>query len=277
MYIFKKQKDVETFLSTQSSSIGFVPTMGALHPGHISLVEKAKLENVITGCSIFINPTQFNDLADYQKYPVTLENDVRLLIEAQCDFLFLASLEEMYPGGTSVKYEFDLGPLNTVLEGKYRPGHFDGVCYIVDRLLNIISPARLYVGEKDFQQCMVIKKLLALKTSKVQLVTCPTLREENGLAMSSRNMRLDDTQRIIADQLFKSLTYIMENQHEYPFEVLQNRVIKDLEEKGFIPGYISLADADNFELLDDFDRNRNMVVLIAAVLGDVRLIDNLRM
>ena len=197
MILFKKANDLRKWLDAQHKNgkrIGFVPTMGALHPGHISLIKKSKTENPVTVCSIFINPSQFNDPADFKKYPVTIETDIDMLEEADCDALFLPGSEEIYPDGYSNSKLYDIGYLETVLEGKYRPGHFQGVCMVVDRLLDIVQPDQLFLGQKDYQQCMVIKRLLILKgqTDKIGLSICPTLREADGLAMSSRNLRLSE-------------------------------------------------------------------------------------
>src|SRR5690349_12723387 len=202
MILFKKTADLRNWLETQRSNakmIGFVPTMGALHAGHISLIRSALIDNDIVVCSIFVNPTQFNDPKDFEKYPITLEKDIDMLEEAGCAVLFLPSVHEMYPEGTetSKSKTYQLGTIEKILEGQYRPGHFQGVCNIVDRLLNKVEPDALYLGQKDYQQCMVINKLLELtsRSGKTKLVICPTLREPDGLAMSSRNMRLNETDR----------------------------------------------------------------------------------
>ena len=159
MLIFKEAAELSSYL--KNPKIGFVPTMGALHEGHISLVQRAKKENEVVVCSIFINPSQFNNADDFNKYPVTLEKDTEHLIEAQCDILFLPSVDEMYPS-SHVKKTYPLGPIENLLEGKYRPGHFQGVCEVVDRLLEIVNPYQIYLGQKDYQQCMVIKKLIQI-------------------------------------------------------------------------------------------------------------------
>lgn len=276
MYIFKTQNELKAYLKDKNS-IGFVPTMGALHEGHIALLNRAVNENEISGCSIFVNPTQFNNQTDFDKYPVTLEKDLELLSQAQCDFLFLPDVKEMYPEGLNANYNYDLGYLDSVLEGEYRPGHFMGVCVIVHKLLKAVMPHNLYMGEKDFQQCMVIKRLLEITSLPVKLNICPTLRDEDGLAKSSRNMRLSRNAREKANTIFNCLTHIKKNCQLASFEALRNECLKKLADNGFNTEYLMLADADNLELLNEFANDKKMVVLIASVLEGVRLIDNMRM
>ena len=199
MVLLKNATDLYNYLDSQRKnhiSIGFVPTMGALHEGHLSLLAKSKKENSITVCSIFINPTQFNDPLDFEKYPVTIEQDIQKLDSIDCDILFLPSVDEIYPDGLNYNIHFALGELETIWEGKYRPGHFQGVCLVVKRLLEIVQPDMLFLGQKDFQQCKVIAKLIEILNfeKKIALIICPTMREPDGLAMSSRNMRLSDKQ-----------------------------------------------------------------------------------
>lgn len=189
-------------------NIGFVPTMGALHEGHLDLVNTSSSECDITVCSIFVNPTQFNDQADFRKYPNRLESDIRMLSATGSVVLFLPSPEDIYPEGTSHLETYDLGYLETILEGKYRPGHFQGVCQVMARLLTIVQPHYLFMGQKDYQQCMVVKKLISLINVETELITCPTVREKDGLAMSSRNLRLSVEQRITAAEIFRTLQYI---------------------------------------------------------------------
>ena len=203
MIIFKRPGDLHNFLENKRSAqkkIGFAPTMGALHAGHLSLVTEAKKQNDLVVCSIFINPTQFNDPEDFKKYPVTIEKDILLYEASGCDVVFMPLVEDMYPSGTKELTRYDLGFLETVLEGKFRPGHFQGVCQVMHRLLEIVLPDNLYLGQKDYQQCMVIRKLIELigLEDKIKVNICPTLREKDGLAMSSRNARLLPDERINA-------------------------------------------------------------------------------
>ena len=204
MVICKTVSVLREYLSTVRAP-GFVPTLGALHDGHASLVRESRAAGRFTVCSIFVNPTQFNDPSDYAKYPKTLSADILLAERAGVDLLFLPSLEEIYPGGTAPVHHYDLGYLETVLEGKYRPGHFQGVCQVVERLLRIVSPGELYMGQKDYQQCMVVQRLIDTEKLPVRLVICPIRREPDGLAMSSRNMRLDPSQRAGAVALYQVL------------------------------------------------------------------------
>jgi pantoate--beta-alanine ligase len=216
MILFKKTEDLHKWLESQQKKnkpIGFVPTMGALHAGHISLIDASIEMGNITICSIFVNPTQFNDPKDFKKYPVTLEKDIYLLEKAGCNVLFLPEEKEIYPNGITRNMHYDLGYLETILEGKYRPGHFQGVCMVVYRLLNIVQPDHLYLGQKDYQQCMVITKLIELmkQEKKININICPTQREENGLAMSSRNMRLNEQGQNKSAAIYRNLVMIKEN------------------------------------------------------------------
>jgi len=275
MYIVKTILELQNLLR-QKASIGFVPTMGALHEGHISLIEKSKSENETTVCSIFINPTQFNNLTDLEKYPVTIDADIEKLITAKTDVLFLPSVEEMYPSGLKNMPIYDIGYLDTILDGKFRPGHFNGVSLIVHKLLIAVKPHKLYLGEKDFQQCLVIKRMIALQNLQVEVITCPTLRDEDGLAKSSRNTRLSAEARAKAPLIYACLVSIKDNVNSTSFQQTQQNWIQKLTENGFDTEYILLANADNLELITEFDESKKMVVLIAAFLDGVRLIDNLR-
>ncbi len=214
MILFKKAADITAHLlkiKDQKKPIGFVPTMGALHDGHISLIHASKKSDAISVSSIFVNPAQFNDAADFNNYPISIEKDIDALEKAGCDVLFLPSVSEMYPDGTKNAEKYDLGYLETVLEGKYRPGHFQGVCLVVQRLLNIIPADELYLGQKDYQQCMVIKKLIELKLLNTNIIICPTLRETDGLAMSSRNVRLSQSDRKQALKIFETFSFLKNN------------------------------------------------------------------
>jgi pantoate--beta-alanine ligase len=282
MILFKKATDLRNWLDTQQkerSKIGFVPTMGALHQGHISLIEAAKNQNSITVCSIFINPTQFNDPVDFKKYPVTLENDIYLLAAAGCDALFLPSVEEIYPktGKNEKPYKYEFGNLENILEGKYRPGHFQGVGMVVHRLLGIVRPTRLYLGQKDYQQCMIIRKLIELIGLKesVELVISPTLREPGGLAMSSRNMRLDKAESEKAMAISKNLHMIKEKLREGDLTALKKQAQENLEKNGFRVDYVEIADADSLERVENWNGKQKLVALAAAYMNEVRLIDNL--
>ena len=280
MILFKKTTDLSKWVDAQRKKdnlLGFVPTMGALHVGHISLIDASKKKDTITISSIFVNPTQFNDPKDFKKYPVTLEKDISMLEQAGCDVLFLPSVEEMYPDGFNPKMHYDLGFLETVLEGKFRPGHFQGVCMVVHRLLEIVNPDHLYLGQKDYQQCMVIKKLMEINDlkDKVDIIICPTLREADGLAMSSRNTRLNEVERKNAITIFKCLSMIKENdEHETPV-ALKKKAQLLLEKAGFKVDYVEIADAGNLCPVKNWDDKQKLVALVAAFMNEVRLIDNM--
>ncbi len=280
MILFKKADSLHQWIDAQQKKglrAGFVPTMGALHPGHISLIESCKKDNDITISSIFVNPTQFNDPKDFAKYPVTIEKDILQLEQAGCDALLLPSVEEIYPKGTTLKTQYELGKIETLLEGKYRPGHYQGVCQVVHRLLDIVHPENLYLGQKDYQQCMVIARLVELlgKKKDIHINICPTLREADGLAMSSRNMRLNVEERQKAVLIFKSLSYIKENIGSNGIESIKNKANAMLTNEGFRVDYIEIADAKTLEPASNWDGNQKLVALAAAYLNEVRLIDNL--
>jgi pantoate--beta-alanine ligase len=192
-----EMRALRTATRQSGKRLGLVPTMGALHEGHISLLRKSKEIANVSVCSIFINPTQFNNQQDFKKYHVTLEQDIYLLEKNGCDVLFLPGVNEIYPDGNFNHEPFNLGYIEYILEGKYRPGHFQGVCQVVSRLLKIVDPTYLVAGEKDFQQCMVVQKLLELINLQkvISFHVCPTVRERDGLAMSSRNLRLNEQER----------------------------------------------------------------------------------
>jgi len=277
MIIFKYAEPLARYIQQQKTAgkqIGFVPTMGALHQGHIALIDQSKQATAVTVCSIFVNPTQFNNSADYQLYPKTIEQDIIKLEAAGCDALFLPAIAEMYPQGTTGLEQYDLGYLETLLEGKFRPGHFQGVCQVMFRLLSMVQAHQLFMGQKDYQQCMVVSRLLTLMQSPTQLVTCPTLREPDGLAMSSRNMRLSAEDRQQATAIYQSLTFIKEQLKQgMSWLVIKEKAEKMLTGAGFRIDYVELADAKTLEPAIDTAAPR--VALIAAFLHDVRLIDNM--
>jgi len=277
MILFKKAGTITDHLQDQKNrgkTIGFVPTMGALHEGHLSLVGQCRAANDITVCSIFINPTQFNNPDDFTHYPITLEKDIEQLLDAGCDILFTPSVDEIYHPGYQKKH-FELGPIENRLECFYRPGHFQGVCQVVDRLLEIIGPDNLYMGQKDFQQCMVIRKLLELtdRSGKVLLHISPTKRETSGLAMSSRNLRLSQDERILAVTIFEELENIKHGLDKIPLKSLKEMAAQHLTQKGFRVDYVEITRAE--DLLPSENTKEADVALVAASIGNVRLIDNL--
>jgi len=278
MILFKKARDINHYITKKKElgfTAGFIPTMGALHQGHISLLQEAKKPSSITVCSIFVNPTQFNDHKDFENYPSTIERDIDELEKAGCDILFLPTVHEMYPSGTEDLKKYDLGYLETVLEGKFRPGHFQGVCQIVNRLLEIIPADHLYLGQKDYQQCMVITKLIELTGMKTKINICPTLREPDGLAMSSRNRRLSSEERekapLIAELLFKSATFVPVKSIQDTISFVTQGLAKD---PVFRLEYFEIVDGETLQPVENWEDSSYIVGCIAIYCGPVRLIDN---
>ncbi|MBC9928804.1 pantoate--beta-alanine ligase [Chitinophaga qingshengii] len=281
MYLFKRSNDLKKHLDLvrkSNKSIGFVPTMGALHDGHLSLIQEAKKENDVVVCSIFVNPTQFNDPKDFEKYPVTIEEDIKKLNDASTDILFLPSVEEMYPEGLADGQHYEFGDLETILEGKFRPGHFQGVGRIVHKLLDIVQPHKLFMGQKDLQQCLIIRKLLQIINSKVELVVCPTLREPSGLAMSSRNERLSPAARKKAAAIYQALTRL-KNEFGTGLFLLEaaHEAFDELKKQGFEPEYVDILVLNNGHLqhLSEPPGDHTVVAAVAAWIDGVRLIDNM--
>ncbi|MBK7679745.1 MAG: pantoate--beta-alanine ligase [Chitinophagaceae bacterium] len=280
MILFKKATDLRKWVDAQSkkgNSIAFVPTMGALHAGHISLIDAASKENQVTISSIFVNPTQFNDLKDFEKYPITIEKDIEMLEAAGCNVLFLPSVKEIYPEGIKPEMQYELGYIETILEGKFRPGHFQGVCMVVHRLLDIVQPDNLYLGQKDYQQCMVISKLVELinQQDTIKVNICPTLREKDGLAMSSRNMRLNEDERKLAAIIYRCLSYIKEHTGKQSVNDIKKQTQSMLEEAGLRVDYVEIAEAKHLSPITTWDEKEKAVALIAAFMNEVRLIDNM--
>lgn len=278
MLIFHTVQQLQKYLGLQKQKgliTGFVPTMGALHLGHLSLMEESKKITDLTICSIFVNPTQFNDPMDFEKYPVTISTDVELLLKAGVNVLFLPSVKEIYPNGTGDQPHYDLGFLETVLEGKYRPGHFQGVCQVMHRLLDIVKADHLFMGQKDYQQCMVINHLISTQQIPTKLHIAPTLRETDGLAMSSRNMRLTKEERQTAVAVSQALYQMKTQLQQGSLQKIKEDAAAFLTAKGFKVDYTETAHADTLALLDKWNGNDPVVALIAAYIGDVRLIDNM--
>jgi pantoate--beta-alanine ligase len=279
MIIFKKVTHLQdwiTGLKNEGLRTGFVPTMGALHQGHLSLTEGSREECDITIVSIFVNPMQFNDPQDLLKYPRPIENDVHLLLKNDIDVLFLPEVEEIYPAHHTLLLDFDPGSLGSVMEGKFRPGHFAGVAEVMFRLLTIIEPDKLYMGQKDFQQVAIVRKLIIDKNLHVQLIMCPTLRESNGLAMSSRNLRLSPQARKDAAIIYSTL---MEGQKDFaegmPVIEIKKRAMEVLTRKDFKPEYFSIVDGTNLMDIEHKNDSRFVVACCAVSVEGVRLIDNL--
>jgi pantoate--beta-alanine ligase len=276
MEIFEEIKALKAFLGARRDkhlSIGLVPTMGALHDGHLELIKASKVENQVTVCSIYVNPAQFNNPSDLEKYPRTLERDAELLKKAGCDVVFAPSNQEMYAQKSTL--HFDFGSLDKVMEGKFRPGHFSGVALVVSKLFNIVQPTRAYFGQKDFQQFKIISKVVEELLFDLELHSVPIVREPSGLAMSSRNQRLNAEEKAKATVFYQSLIrakYLLLNGDS--IEKVRSEVEKKCES---IPSvrleYLELADTENLNATEIV--SNKSILLIAGYVGEVRLIDNL--
>lgn len=257
-------------------STGFVPTMGALHEGHLSLIRNSLKENDITVCSIFVNPTQFNNPDDLEKYPRMPEADAALLERTGCDLLFLPGVDEMYPANEDPINLPDPGPLVSVMEGKFRPGHFRGVALIVNKLFQAVQPERAYLGKKDYQQLAVIRHLVRSLGLPVEIIGCETLREQDGLAMSSRNMRLTKEQRDLASGIFKTLCYARDHANKLSPEEICLQAFRQIDAlPGFRTEYFEIADAETLQPVIRFESGQTSVACTAVYAGEVRLIDNM--
>lgn len=279
MKVLKSKKTLIDYVERQremGKKIGFAPTMGALHEGHLSLYKAAKKENDEVISSIFVNPTQFNNPDDFQKYPKTLEKDLELLEKAGVDAVYVPNVEEMYPDGlNSKKYDFD--GLENEMEGKYRPGHFDGVGTIVEELFRQVQPHNAYFGEKDYQQLAIIKKMVEKTKLPVKIHGVPTLREEDGLAMSSRNVRLTETQRKEATIIYETLVKVKEWFKVISLEVIKERVTDIFRNSNFELEYFVIADEETLKEANAIDEEKEYRAFIVAYADTVRLIDNMHL
>ncbi len=260
-------------IKTDNQSIGFVPTMGALHQGHLELIKHSSIENPITVCSIFVNPIQFNNTEDLHKYPRTPEKDMEL-INPYCNILFMPSVKEMYPDNNHESFNF--GKLETVMEGAFRPGHFEGVAIVVSKLFKIVKPQKAYFGEKDFQQMQIIKAMTKQINIPVEIISCPIVREKDGLAMSSRNMRLSENERKVAPLIYQTLISAKEKIKTNSAEVVKqyvNNVFNN--EPLFKLEYFEIADTENLQPINHIETDKKIIACIAVWLGKVRLIDNI--
>lgn len=277
MLLFKRVNDLQKYLQSkkkQGDQIGFVPTMGALHHGHLSLMKISKTHCDITVCSIFVNPTQFDDPGDLAKYPRTIGADIDLLTSVEVDVLFLPPVEEVYPDGLDTSIDVDFGALANVMEGAFRPGHFDGMAQVVWRLLSIVEPDKLFMGQKDFQQVAIVQEMLKQFDAPIELIRCPIVREEDGLAMSSRNVRLSTENRGAAIALSRTLEQANEKMSsETPKEICA-WAMEALSLPNFKPEYFEIVDGVTLQAIDDFGAADLVVACTAVWVGDVRLIDN---
>lgn len=278
MEIVAKTKDLQELVQLKKQAkktIGFVPTMGALHAGHISLVKEAKKNNDICIVSVFVNPTQFNNLEDLEKYPRTIERDAALLAEAGANVVFTPTVEEIYPEPDT--RQFDFGMLDKVMEGEHRPGHFNGVAQVVSRLFDIVRPDRAYFGEKDFQQLAIIREMVKQLSLAVEIMPMPILREVSGLALSSRNERLSAEEKEIATNIYKTLLF---SSTEYFDKISVAQTIEIVSERinSFEPlrvEYFDIVDGYTLQSISDWNDSEYTVGCIAVFCGEVRLIDNI--
>ncbi len=272
--VSETQKQIENWQSN-GLKIGFVPTMGALHAGHISLVKQSLEDNDRTVVSVFVNPNQFNNAADLEKYPRTFDRDSEMLRDVGVDLMFFPSVNEIYP--TPDIRKFDFGDLEKVMEGEHRPGHFNGVAQVVSRLFEIVMPDNAYFGEKDFQQLAIINAMVKQLALKVKIVPCTILREANGLAMSSRNERLNTTDRENAKVIYETLKQAKEELATNGVEVVKKKAIERLNSSGFLKAeYLEISEAESLKAANKIEAGLNYIICLAVWLGDVRLIDNVR-
>ncbi len=279
MEIFKTKASLQAYLQNARSTgkkIALIPTMGALHEGHLSLLNYAKPISDIRVCSIFVNPTQFNDPKDLEKYPRPIENDIKLLESVDCDILFLPSVEEMYPDKDEY-WHIDLGELDQIWEGEKRPGHFQGVTQVVYKLFTLVQPNIACFGQKDFQQVMVIKRMIAIKDLPIELAICPIIRDHDGLALSSRNMRLSAEGKRQALALSRSLQYVRDHIRN---DVPLNKIKQEAEHilmntAGVTVEYFAICESTSLEEVETIDFSKQHVVLVTAWVEGVRLIDNM--
>ena len=278
MKVIHTIKDLQaevSVLKAQGKKVGLVPTMGALHAGHASLVKRSVNENEVTVVSVFVNPTQFNDKNDLVKYPRTLDADCKLLEACGATYAFAPSVEEMYPEPDT--RQFSYAPLDTVMEGAFRPGHFNGVCQIVSKLFEAVKPHRAYFGEKDFQQLAIIREMVRQMQFDLEIVGCPIVREEDGLALSSRNARLSAEEREnalkISQTLFKSRTFAATHTVSETLKFVEDAIAA-------VPGlrleYFEIVDGNTLQKVDNWNQTSYVVGCITVFCGDVRLIDNIK-
>lgn len=280
MQIIRTVGELADYVAIQKNhhqSIGFVPTMGALHAGHISLVERAVEENGVAVVSVFVNPTQFNNPVDLATYPRTEEEDFRLLAKAGVSAVFAPSVEEMYPDGPQRTHEYSLGAAAEVMEGKYRPGHFQGVAQIVHRLFELVRPDRAYFGEKDYQQIAVIRNMVESEHLPVEIIPCQIKREEDGLALSSRNRLLTPEQRRLAQEIHAALKDSVEYSRDHSVRATHDTVVERIDA---VPGmeveYFEIVDGRTLMPIEEWEEAETVVGCITVYNGKVRLIDNIR-
>ena len=276
MQIFKTKLELTRFLSSEKKvkSIGFVPTMGALHEGHLQLIKQSKKECEITVCSIFVNPTQFNNATDLANYPNTLKEDLLKLENLNCDAVYIPKVDDLYEENEKAK-EFDFGTLSSTMEGEFRPGHFNGMATIVEKFFNIIKPTKAYFGQKDLQQLQIVKTLAKQTNSEIEIVGVPTIREESGLAMSSRNALLTTEGRKDATLIFECLNYCRANKNKGIDFLKSHTKTKFAENKNFELEYVEFVALNTILPITKWEKENENAICIATYIDGVRLIDNI--
>ena len=275
MLVVNTIEELQLFFEQQKGkSIGFVPTMGALHKGHVSLVEFSQQKCDITVCSIFVNPIQFNKQDDFTNYPKTIDSDLKYLEAVECDVVFCPSAQEMYPN--KIEKDFNFGILSTVMEGEHRPGHFNGVAIVIERFFEIINPDLAFFGEKDFQQLAIVKEVAKQTGFKTKIIGVPTVREVSGLAMSSRNLRLSEDEKIAAANISKELQYIILNKNAFTPQELKINYRNKIDANQFLKTeYIEIADGNTLLPVINWEDSDYPIAFTAVNVGEVRLIDNM--
>lgn len=277
--IVKTNAELDAEISTwraDNQIIGFVPTMGALHAGHLHLLEVAKTQSTKSVCSIFVNPTQFNEKADFDRYPRTIDNDIAKLKGTSCNLVYTPAVEEVYDKKAHITNQFDFGMLENVMEGKHRPGHFNGVGTVVKRLFELVRPHKAFFGLKDYQQYCIIKKMVQVHQLPIEIIGVPTVRENDGLAMSSRNTLLEPMHRELAPVIYAAMLDAKKNYAELPINNIKLLVEQRLLA---IPDvqldYVEIADEVNLQPITDGNKTTKARIFVAAFFGKIRLIDNL--
>lgn len=277
MKVLNTKNELINLLDTYKSEgkkIGFVPTMGALHEGHLSLVKESKNHSDITVVSIFVNPTQFNDPEDLKRYPRTLNEDIELLKTVNCDIVFAPSVEEIYPEPDMRK--FDFGYLESVMEGAKRPGHFNGVGQVVSRLFDIVKPHKAFFGMKDFQQVAIIKTMIKQLQYDIEIIPCPIIREENGLAKSSRNTLLDENHKKSAPHIYATLKAAKDLAHQMKVSELKKWITDEINQDPYLETeYVEIVDDTTLKIIEDWSEQGKKVACVAVYAGKIRLIDNI--
>lgn len=278
MQIFTDRRSLEQWVAQQKEggkTIGFVPTMGALHNGHIALIKKSKEQNDLTVCSIFVNPTQFDNPEDLAKYPRNTEADTQKLAKAGCDAVFIPEVEDIYPD-KAVAEKFSFGGIEKQMEGKYRKGHFDGVATVVSRFFDIVKPDKAYFGQKDFQQLRIIQELVNLKYPGLKIVPVAIQREKSGLAMSSRNMRLSEEEKTEATHIFKLLNLVKDWKNDLSVTEVIHNAEEYFRNTDLELEYFMLCDEKTLKPVSSWDESKDIRAFVAAYSGKIRLIDNLK-